>query len=182
MDGLSASDVLALTKDNGGFLDGGIGWIILLFIFIWAVFGGNGFGARGGDYVSQAELQNGLYNQTTDRNLSDIRDAQAQNTMALNTSILTTNYNGLLNAKDLQAQLASCCCATQKTIIEQNQLTRDAITDLKISELADRLSLARNQISNYEQSAYILNQLGAYYQKPAVNPCTCYNTTMCGVY
>ena len=39
--GLSASDVLAMTRDNDGF--GGVGLIILLFIFLIGI-GGNGFG------------------------------------------------------------------------------------------------------------------------------------------
>ena len=41
--GLSASDVLALTKDEDGFLEGN-GIIILILFFLIFGFGGNGFG------------------------------------------------------------------------------------------------------------------------------------------
>ena len=45
MNGLTASDVMALTKDNDGF--GGVGVIILLFVFLLAI-SGNGFGINNG--------------------------------------------------------------------------------------------------------------------------------------
>ena len=53
--GITASDVLALTKDNDGF--GGVGLIILLFIFLMAISNGNGF--FGGGNGNQQAVING---------------------------------------------------------------------------------------------------------------------------
>lgn len=41
--GLSAGDVLALSKDNDGFLGDGI-WGIIMLLIIAGLFSGNGFG------------------------------------------------------------------------------------------------------------------------------------------
>ena len=59
--GLTAGDVLALTKNDG--MDfGGVGGFILLFIFLMAI-GGNGFGwgNNGATALGQSDLQNSLY-------------------------------------------------------------------------------------------------------------------------
>lgn len=88
-------------------------WIVVLF----ALFSGNGFGfGRNGEGLTQAELQAGLYNQTTDRNLSDLRDAVCEtNQNILRTSgntdmaIANANYNSLAQFKDLTQQLSECC-------------------------------------------------------------------------
>ena len=56
--GLSASDVLALTKDEDGFLEGN-GIIILILFFLIFGFGGNGFGNRG-TAATQQDVANGF--------------------------------------------------------------------------------------------------------------------------
>lgn len=62
--GLSASDVLALTRSDDTF--GGIGGFVLLFIFLMAL-SGNGFGI-GSNGLALADIQASLYNQTQDAN------------------------------------------------------------------------------------------------------------------
>ena len=75
MQGLTASDVMALTKDNDGF--GGVGLIILLFIFLIGI-GGNGFGwGNSGTGLALADIQASLYNQTQDANSRQLQSAIA---------------------------------------------------------------------------------------------------------
>lgn len=174
--GLTASDVLAMTKDKDGIFGGdGVGFIILLFIFIWAVFGGNGFGFGGkaGNALTQAELQAGLYNQTMDRNLSDIRTAQCNTDMLVN----NTNYNNLLQSKELSAQLAECCCTSRYEALQNtnalmtqmnnntnailNKMCENEITTLR-DRLADRdrdLQTAEFQLSQINQNQSLINAL-----------------------
>ena len=61
--GLSASDVLALTRGNDDMF-GGIGGFILLFIFLMAISGNGFFGSNGN--VNQMATADLLYNQSTD--------------------------------------------------------------------------------------------------------------------
>ena len=64
--GISASDVLALTKGNDNMFGGASGFI-LLFIFLMAL-SGNGFGiGNNGTAFGLADIQASLYNQTQDK-------------------------------------------------------------------------------------------------------------------
>ena len=147
-------------------------WIIVLLLFFgW----GNGFGKGNG--LTQAELQAGLYNQTTDRNLSDIRDGIC----GLNQTILTTGYGtdkdvlqnrydnalgqcGLqkdillgnqsiqstmnTNALNQAAQLAECCCDLKTAIHAEGEATRQMMQQDKIEELRASLNTSTNAYNN----------------------------------
>lgn len=154
--GLTAGDILALTRDKEGVFGGdGVGFIILLFIFIWAVFGGNGFGFGGnaGNALTQAELQAGLYNQTVDRNLADIRTAQCNTDMLIN----NTNYNNLLQSKDLSAQMAECCCSVKGAIHAEGEATRAMIQNDKIEQLRDQVFASNLALSNANLANTVIN-------------------------
>ena len=94
--GLTAGDVLALSKDNGmGF--GGVGGFILLFIFLMAI-GGNGFGwGNSGTALGLADIQASLYNQTQDANSRQLQSSVAM----VNDSILNNKYDNAVLIKDL---------------------------------------------------------------------------------
>lgn len=188
--GLTASDVLAMTKDRDGLFGGdGIGFIILLFIFIWAVFGGNGFlGNRAGEALTHAELQAGLYNQTADRNLSDIRTAQCNTDMLINNA----SYNSLIQSKDLSAQIAACCCENRLATCEQTNAlanaihaegdaTRTMIQNDKIEQLREQIYTTNLALNNANLANQIINSV-----RPTPTPAylTCspyfaYNTSGC---
>ena len=94
--GISASDVLALTKENDGF--GGVGLIILLFIFLMAISGGGfGFGGNAQTSFALADIQNSLYNQSTDSAIRGLAQGQCN----IVDNILSANYNNLLASKDI---------------------------------------------------------------------------------
>lgn len=103
--GLSASDVLALVKDNDG-IGGGNGMLIVLFLLI-VLLGGNGFGNRGGfgegviptSLVTQADLCtsssfNGINAQLDNlaRSVCDIRFENAQQTYALGSQLAQQGF------------------------------------------------------------------------------------------
>ena len=95
MNGLTASDVMALTRDNDGF--GGVGLIILLFIFLIGI-GGNGFGwGNNGTGLALADIQASLYNQTQDANSRQLQGSIAM----VNDSILNNKYDNAILIKYL---------------------------------------------------------------------------------
>lgn len=194
---VSAADIIALTKGNDGFLGGGVGFIILLFIFIWAIFGGGGFGNHSA--LTQAELQAGLYNQTTDRNLSDIRTAQCNTDMLINNA----SYNSLIQSKDLSAQLSNCCCENRLAICNQTntlanaihsegEATRSMIQADKIEQLRDQVYASNLALNNANLANQIITTLQptpkpayitcspyyAYNMNPYSNGCGCGNATI----
>lgn len=180
--GLSASDVLAMTRDNDGF--GGVGLIILLFIFLIGI-GGNGFGwgnTGTATALSLADIQASLYNQTQDSN-----SRQVQNQIAMvNDTVLNNKYDNAVLIKDLSNQMSNSVASLGNLIAEQGNQTRALIQSNYISELSDKLQTTRDELSNVRQTATltnaintqtseILNAQGRYYMNPP-----CYQGCGCG--
>ena len=172
--GISASDVLALTKDNDGFGFGGVGGFILLFIFLMAL-GGNGFGFGGNNGLALADIQNSLYNQSQDNNAR----ALAQGQCNIIDTILNASYNNLLASKDTQYQISNSTASLSNQISNQTLAMQNMFNEAQIRELSDKLATTRDELSNQKQSAVllsaindqtstILNSIGRYVTNP---PC-----------
>ena len=171
--GLSASDVMALTKDNDGF--GGVGLIILLFIFLIGI-GGNGFGFGNNTATfGLADIQASLYNQTQDSN-----SRQVQNQIAMvNDTVLNNKYDNAVLIKDLSNQMSNSVAAIGNQIANQTATITNLFNQQTIDSLRDKLAVTRDELSNTRQTAVltntinnqtseILNAQGRYYLNP---PC-----------
>lgn len=183
--GLSASDVLALTRNSDGFGFGGVGGFILLFIFLMAI-GGNGFGIGGtGTGLALADIQASLYNQTQDANARSL----AQGQCGITDAILNASYNNLLASKDTQYQISNSIAGISNQISNQTLAMQDMFNQAQIRELADKLATTRDELSNTRQTATlveaingqtatILNSIGRYVTNPP-----CYQSCGCnGLY
>lgn len=172
--GLSASDVMALTKDNDGF--GGVGLIILLFIFLIGI-GGNGFGFgnNAANGLALADIQASLYNQTQDANSR----ALASSLASVNDSILNNKYDNAILIKDLSNQVSNSVAAIGNQIANQTATITNLFNEQTIDRLRDSLSTTRDELSNVRQTGIItnaintqtseiLNAQGRYYLNP---PC-----------
>jgi hypothetical protein len=169
---LSASDVMALTKDNDGF--GGVGLIILLFIFLIGI-GGNGFGyGNAGTGLALADIQASLYNQTQDAN-----SRQMQNSLAMvNDTVLNNKYDNAILIKDLSNQVSNSVAALGNQISNQTATITDLFNQQTINELRDKLATTRDELSNTRQTAVIteniLSNLSVTAPKPpCYYPCCC---------
>lgn len=148
---LSLSDIAAVTRGNyEGFGDGNGWWIILILLF---ALGGNGFGyGRGNnDYITSPQFESANQFQALDRQLSGITYGIADSTFALNNAITglgykelenfsTLRYENAIGQKELSAQIASCCCETQKAIHAEGEATRALIQENKIEALRDKVN------------------------------------------
>ena len=122
--GYNLSDIAAVTRGNNG--DGMFGdngwWIILLFLF--AGWGGRGFG-MGGGYESapatQADVRAAVDQQTLISKLDNQTYGLADSTYALNNSITsgfhgvdnaicTLGYNNQMGLNNIAHQISDCCC------------------------------------------------------------------------
>lgn len=174
--GITASDVLALTKGNDmGF--GGVGGFILLFIFLIAL-GGNGFGFGGnGTGLALVDIQASLYNQTQDMN-----SRQTQNQIAMvNDSILNNKYDNAVLIKDLSGQLSNSVAAIGNQIANQTATITNLFNEQTIDRLRDQVTVLRGQNSNLIQTAEItqniLGNLATVAPKPPCYYCCCNTTT-----
>lgn len=176
---------LALLKDNDGFGGNSFFWVFALLILMYGG-GGFGFGGLGGrapmpgDYATQADLTNGLNNSATQAQLQQIVLSSANNNYETarliqqqTSDMMQQNNTNLINAiqgfntvnlnlqnqtnvlsqqvQALGAQMNECCCSI-KTMMLENRLQ-----DAQINNAA-----LRNDISNLQQSQYILSQTGRY--------------------
>lgn len=188
-DGVSAADVMAMTRGTDGFLEGNGIIILILFFLIF------GFGGAWGNNstLTQAELQSGLYNQTANAD----RLAMMQNQFETQKDVLENRYQGALQNQAIQAQQQACCCETQKEILglqaenykntcnitnaihKEGEETRALITANTIQELRDQNTAYQLQLSNQAQTANIISQLRPT-PIPAYLTCSPYTANNCG--
>ena len=168
--------------ENDNLFGGGIGGLLLFFVIMLMMMGGWG-GNRGpapGNFVTQAELTNGLNNQTTQMQLQQLATATANNNyetarliQAQSNEMQQQNNTNLINAiqgfnsvnltlmnqtnvlsqqvQALSSKLDECCCAIKTQMLQDRLADRDV-----------QLATARNDISNYNQSQYLLGQMGRF--------------------
>lgn len=134
--GYSLSDIAAVTggNRNGDGMFGNDGWWIIL-LFLFAGWGGRGFGGWGGNgggvdglpCATQADIRAAVDQQTLISKLDNQTYGLADSTYALNNSIMT-GFHGVDNAvctlsynmqggfNDINHAIADCCCKTQTAI------------------------------------------------------------------
>ena len=164
---MSLSDIAAVTRgaDNDGWGNGGAWWIIILFLF---VFMGNGWGMNRqsdfGQYATAASQQEILFGQQfgqiNDR-LTNIGNGicnlgyemqgnigQLGKEMALAQS--GTNMTIMQTGNGIQAQLAECCCNTQRAIDGVNANIEAKFAALEKSQLEQRIAEQSARIASLE--------------------------------
>ena len=170
---LSASDVMALTRDNDGF--GGVGLIILLFIFLMAISGGNwGFG-NGATALGQSDLQNSLYFQSQDNAIRGL----AQGQCALTDTVLNSKYDSALLMKDASQQLSNSIAGISNQINNQTNTILSAINQTTIDNLRDKLAVTRDELSNVRQTAVITENILSNLATTAPKPPCYYSCCRC---
>ena len=159
---LATGYMIGADRNNGygnGFFGGDWAWIIILaLLFGWGN-NGNGFGGFGGGngfvgydvgkLATSNDVAVGFAQNATLNSLNDIKLGQAglQQTLCqgfngVNTSILTSSSG-------LQAQIADCCCATQRAIdgVNYNMATNTCTITNAINNAAR--DIVDNQNANY---------------------------------
>lgn len=205
-EGLTAGDILALTKNND---DGN--WMNNPFIYlVWLALLGNGgmFGNRGDAAVqgaiTRSDLFEGFNNQDVNGQLRGITNGICDGFYAINSGLKDGFYGiqGAL-AENRFAQQNCCCetnrnidgvrfenaqntCAITNAIHAEGEATRALINANTMQDLRDRLEardrdiLARDfQLSQLSQTASLVNELRPC-AKPAYITCSPYATASFG--
>ena len=130
--GYSLSDIAAVSRNGeDGFFGGNNGWWIIL-LFLFAGWGGNGFGFGGGrggygNPATQEDVRAAVDQQTLISKLDQQTYGLADSTYALNnaitsgfhgvdTAIAGLGYNMQAGMNALSTQLGNCCCETQRAL------------------------------------------------------------------
>lgn len=173
----------AVGNGNGNWGDNSVLWFVLL-LFMMGGFGawGGNRGPAGPSPVTEGQLTAGLNNNLTQAQLQQIALSSADNnyqtaqlvnnqTNALlqqrytdqinmvqgfnQMNLAVMNQTNTLGSKldALGTQMDQCCCSIKTQMLQD-----------KYEQAQAELTQARNNISNYNQSQYLLNQLGRYVQ------------------
>ena len=203
-EGLTASDILAITRNNN---EEGM-WNNPFIYLVWLAVLGNGglFGNRGvGDAavqgaITRSDLFEGFNTQDINGQLRGITSGICDGFYATNTSMLN-GFNGLQGAlAENRFASQNCCCETNRNIDAvryegsqntcaitnaihaEGEATRALINSNVMQELRDKLEardrdvLVRDfQISQLAQSANLVNELRPC-AKPAYITCSPYTT------
>lgn len=175
--GLTASDVLAMTRNDGdGFGFGGVGGFILLFIFLIAISGnGFGFGNNTANAFAYSDLQNSLYAQSQDSAIRSLAQGQCN----IVDSALNNKYDNAVLIKDLSNQMSNSIAGISNQIANQTAQITNLFNQQTIDGLRDKLATTRDELSNVRQTGVlttainnqtneILNAQGRYVMNP---PC-----------
>ena len=174
------SDIRAATEREGGgmFGDGGLLWIVVIFLFFMM----NGFGGLGGGNgaLTRAEMQQGFDTAEVTRKLDGITNGLSDGFYAQNTTMLN-GFAGITTAVR-EAQFASqqCCCETNRNIDgvrydaqkntcdiitavhEEGEKTRSLIKENEIQVLRDKVAELQLAQSQCAQNAYLTNTIRPY--------------------
>lgn len=161
----------AMGQDSGGSNNGGFGggmwegiWGIVLLAMVLG-WGNNGFGGFGGGggangALTRAELYDGFAIQNIDSAVRGVQQGICDSTYALNSSLMS-GFHGVDNAvctlgyqtqagfNSLGAQLASCCCETQRSIDGVNFNMAKGFCDLGNVINMQTRDIIDNQNANY---------------------------------
>lgn len=174
--GMTLSDIAAVTKGNEDGWGNGSWWIIVLFLFM---FGNGGFwGNRnaGEQPVTESSLCNAMNFNNLENAVGRLSDNENLHMMQLSQGLASVGYENLRNFADTQAtvkdgdyalaqQMADCCCKTQRAIdgvnfnAAMNTAAINANTTEQIQKVLDTMSTNRmaemqNQINQLQlQSA-----------------------------
>lgn len=145
--GLTASDVLAITNNEGGFGgNGGALWLIIILALLWGNGWNNGFGGVGAGGVSEnytlisdmGQLErkiDGVYsgicdstfalNNTATNGFASVQNTLTQGFAGLNTGIVQHGYETRIGVQNLGAQMAQCLtnfCNTIKSLVAKKAI------------------------------------------------------------
>lgn len=110
--GLSASDVALLNRDGMGWGDNSFMWIFALLLL-----GSGNFGFGGnGRAVTEADLCNANSFTELKGSVRNVSDQIASMNVGLTKGLCDMGYTTLAQFNQLEQQLASCCCETQRSI------------------------------------------------------------------
>lgn len=184
MEGTGVMPVMDIAGNRNDFMNCAMWNNPFMYLIFMGMFNGYGWNNRGGDYVSQANLAQGLDNQDKNGQLRGIANGLADVGYALTNNIKDTgtNVSGAISALASQVQMGFC--NTNHNIdnikYENAKNTSDIITatnngvqrimdgicglkmdakDARIAELTGHLADAKLAISQQAQNAYLIEKL-----------------------
>lgn len=155
---------------------GGGGWIVWILLF--ALLGGNGFGFNRGNAATTEDLASGFNFNALQNKGNDILAAVNSEGRNLDNAICTLGYHTLEQSSALSAQMASCCCDLKSAIHAEGEATRNMIQQDKIEALQSQI----NQLNLQNALCNVVRYPNATTYATTCNPFFSYNGCCNGSY
>lgn len=175
MDSYSLADIRAAV-DGGDGWGGGMGGGWFAWILLFALFGGNGFGfgGRGGNPVTEADLCNSQNFNNLQNAVGRLSDNQAAIARQTDNAICQIGYQNLQNTSNLASQLADCCCTTQRAIdsVKFDMANYSAATNAAITAGTQKIldKMCENEKAALQARVQSLELQQAMCGVPRINP------------
>lgn len=137
MDNMSPADMRAVMDGGNEGMGMGGGWIVWILLF--ALLGGNGFGGRG-QAATTDEVAAGFNFSGINNKLNDITAAISTEGRTTDNAICNLGYQSLEHTSALSAQMANCCCDLKTAIHAEGEATRSMIQQDKIEGLQAQIN------------------------------------------
>lgn len=150
--GISLSDIAAVTNGNDSFAGGNGWWVLIILLALWGGFGGYGFGGFGGG--SQGAATNYVLSSdfaTIQRQLSDGFGATESKLDSISNGICSLGYDQLNQMNGINTNIANLGFQVQQGIsdIRYNQATNTCAVTNAINNAAQQIM--QNDNANYRQ-------------------------------
>lgn len=135
---MSPADMRAVLDGGDGYGMNG-GWIVWILLF--ALLGGNGFGFGGRSQAATTdELSAGFNFSGINNKLNEIGASITTEGRNLDNAVCQLGYHTLEQTSALSAQMASCCCDIKTAIHAEGEATRNLIQQNKIESLQQQIN------------------------------------------
>lgn len=191
MDSYSLADIRAATEGSDGWGGGmGGGWFAWILLFALFGFGGNGWG-RNGNPVTEADLCNSQNFNNLQNSVGRLSDNQAAIARQTDNAICQIGYQNLQNTSTLAAQIAECCCTTQRGIdsVKFDMANYSAATNAAINAgvqkvldkmCADQTAALQARVQSLELQQALCGVVRYPTATTYAVPSTCFGYTGCG--
>lgn len=192
MDSYSLADIKAVTEGNDcGMGFGGGSWVVWILLF--ALLGGNGFGWGGnrGNVATTEDLASGFNFNSLQSKTNDILAAVNNNNQVLGNAICQLGYQDAQHTYDLSRQIADCCCTTQRGIdsVKFDMANYSAATNAAITAgtqkildklCADQTAALQARIQTLELQQAMCGVVRYPTATTYAVPSTCFGVSGCG--
>lgn len=172
MDNYSLADIRAAVDGGDGFGGMGGGWIVWILLF--ALLSGNGFGFGNRANVATTEdLASGFNFNALQNKGNDILASINSEGRNIDNAICTLGYHTLEQSSALSAQMANCCCDLKTAIHAEGEATRNMIQQNKIESL-------QQQVNALQLNAAMCGVVRYPTSTAYAVPSTCFGYSSCG--
>lgn len=119
---------------------GGGFWIFALIILFAMMGNGFGFGNRGGNAVTEADLCTANSFNEMKSQIGRMNDQMFANARTSDNAICTLGFQALEQSAATQTLINQCCCQIKQLIMEEGNTTRNMMKDDKIERMAAEIA------------------------------------------